>query len=129
MKPNLQKQGGFSLLEVIITLLIIAVILSLYQAALGTVFVTRTAKDQETALLIANNKLEELRAGGYNNLPAGGSFNDAQLSLLPGGSASLTVTDYSSTTKQTLVNVQWLDPVGLKKSISITTLITKYGGL
>lgn len=127
-KPN--SKTGFSLLEVIVTIFIIGLVLVLYQAALGKVKLIQYAKNQEIAFRVANNKIEELRAGGYSALPASGSFSDSQLNSLLNSSANMTITDYNADTKQVIITIQWQDPSGSSlKNVSLATLITKTGGL
>ena len=114
----------------IISLFIIGLILALYQAVLGNVRLIQYAKDQEIALRVANNKMEELRAGGYTALPASGSFSDSQLNALSSSTAAMAITDFNATTKEVLITIQWREAVGTSaKNISLTTLITKTGGL
>lgn len=121
---------GFSLIEVVVALFIIGVILVLYQVSSNAVLLSRSAKNQEIALRIANNKMEELRAGGYAALPESSSFSDSQMSSLPGSSATMVITDFNTDTKQILITVQWQEPGSLiPRTISLTTLITKVGGL
>lgn len=130
LKTKLNLKLGFSLLEVIVTLFIIGLVLVLYQASLGKVKLIQYAKNQEIALRVANNKIEELRAGGYSALPASGNFSDSQLNSLSNSSASMTITDYNADTKQVLITIQWKEPTGSAlKNISLATLITKTGGL
>lgn len=129
-KSKTINNNGFSLLEVAISLFIIGLILVLYQAVLGNVRLIQYTKDQEIALRVANNKIEELRAVGYDALPASGSFSDSQLSALSAAAATMAVTDYNATTKKVLVTIQWKEAGGTAaKNISLTTLITKTGGL
>jgi prepilin-type N-terminal cleavage/methylation domain-containing protein len=124
------SQKGFSLLEIVITIAIIGMILLLYQIFLSNLFLSRDAKNQEIALRIANNKIEELRAVGYDSLPVSGTFSDTQLSLLSQSSATMTITDFNVDTKQILVTIQWIEPSSPNyKTISLTTLVTKAGGL
>lgn len=114
----------------IVTLFIIGLVFTLYQAALGKVRLIRYAKNQEIALRVANNKMEELRAAGYAALPSSGSFSDSQLDSLSNSAATMTITDYNSDIKQVLINIEWQEPTGSSlKNISLTTLITKTGGL
>ena len=105
-----KQQRGFSLLEIIITIAIIGMILLLYQIFLSNLFLSRDAKNQEIALRIANNKIEELRAVGYDSLPSSGVFFDTQLNLLSQSSAAMTITDFNADTKQVLVTIQWFEP-------------------
>lgn len=121
---------GFSLVETFISLFILAAVLLLFQAILGTVFLSQQANHQEIALLVAQNKMENLRALGYNNLPSSGSFSDSLLSSLPQSLASITVSDFNVATKQVSARVQWQEPFSLTpRFVSLTTLITKTGGL
>ena len=117
-------------MEIIVTLLIIGVILLLYQASLNNLFLSRDAEHQEIALRLANNKIEELRAGGYDALPGSGSFFDTQLGLLPGGAATMAVSEFNTNTKKIIITVQWQEPgISASRTLSLTTLITKIGGL
>lgn len=130
MKKTYNSQYGFSLVEAVVALFIIGVILTLYQASLNTVFLISNTKNQEIALKIANNKMEELRADGYAALPDNGSFSDSQLDLLSGSSAAMTITDFNSDTKQIVIVIQWQGRgSAVQQTISATTLITKTGGL
>jgi len=130
MKKRLNSKSGFTLLEVIVTLFIVGLVLVLYQATLGKVKLIRYAKDQEIALRVANNKIEELRAAGYAALPASGSFTDSQLNTLTNCTANMAITDYNTTTKMVIITIQWREPVNTSlRNISLTTLITKTGGL
>jgi prepilin-type N-terminal cleavage/methylation domain-containing protein len=121
---------GFSLIEVIVTLMIAGFALVLFQTALGKTKLIQYAKNQEIALRVANNKIEELRAGGYSALPSTGSFSDAQLNDLPNVSASMAITDFNDDTKQVVITIQWQDPPSVSlKTVSLATLVTKTGGL
>jgi len=127
-KQNLNQ--GFSLLEVIITLMIAGFALVLFQTALGKTKLIQYAKNQEIALRVANNKIEELRSGGYPALPSTGSFSDAQLNDLPNASANMDVTDFNDDTKQIVITIQWQEPPSISpKTVSLATLVTKTGGL
>ncbi|MDD3486925.1 MAG: type II secretion system protein [Candidatus Moranbacteria bacterium] len=124
------EKTGFSILEVFITIFIIGVILILYQASLSGFYIIRTVKDQEIALRVANNKLEELRSAGYDNIPSTGSFNNPQLSDFLDKSSILTVEDFNAETKQITVTINWREKAGAPfKNVSLTTLVTKNGGI
>lgn len=132
MKTNKNNRNsfGFSLLEVLVTIFIAGLILLIYGASSNILFLSRSAKDQEIALRVANNKIEELRAVGYDALPASGGFSDSQLNLLQGSFATMTITDFNADTKQIIVTVQWQEPgSSVLRTISLPTLITKVGGL
>lgn len=130
INKNKNSKKGFSFIEVIVTLFIVGAVLVLYQAAAGVMRLMKTAKNQEIALQVANNEIEELRAGGYASLPASGGFSSSQLSALTSGSGNLTITSLNADTKQILVSVQWRETGGsVVRNISLTTLVTKTGGL
>ena len=130
LKLKINSKSGFSLLEVLVTLFFVGLILVLYQSALGKMRLVRYAQGEETALRVANNKIEELRAQGYAALPASGSFSDSQLNTLSNPSAAMNITDYNATTKKIIVTIQWRQPPSnVVRNITLTTLITKTGGL
>lgn len=121
---------GFSLIEVIIAIGVIAAVVGLYTATLKTFSVTRNASHGGVALRIAERELESLRASGYAAVPASGSFSDAQLATLSeSASGTLTVSNLNASTKQVVVTVAWEDPAGGARSVSLATLITQTGGL
>ena len=132
MKQKTKKNSkvGFSLLEVLVTIFIVGLILVLYQTALSKVRLIRYVDNQETALRVANNKIEELRAGGYDALPASGSFLDSQLDNMTSCSANMDISDFNTTTKKVIITIEWQQPPSTSvRNISLTTLITKTGGL
>lgn len=98
------------------------------QTSARVITLNRGSKYQETALRIANSKLQNLRTTAYNSLPASGNFNDGLLSSLPNSQATLTMTDYNSKTKQAEVTVSWRNPTGQTVQVQLHTLITQ-GGL
>ena len=121
---------GFSLIEVVIAIFIITVMFAFYQAALRSTALARSAKYKDLALRIANNKMEELRAGGYGSLPASSPFSDPLLSSLPSGSAAMSISDYNDKTKQVSAIVSWKELAGSEShSVSLSTLITQVGGI
>lgn len=125
-----KNKKGFSLIEAVITIFIIGVVLVLYQSAVSTIRLTKIAKDQEIALRVANNKIEELRTGGYANLPESGGFSDAQLSVLPSGSGNMEISNFNADTKQVLVEVEWQETGSSSaRNVTLATLITKTGGM
>lgn len=122
---------GFTLIEVVVSIFIMGVMLLLLQAVVHGGVLVRTSKNQGIALAIARNELESLRGGGYAALPASGSFSDSLVGMLPpAATTTLTVSAYTTKTKQVTVTVTWLDPGSPASStISLATLITQTGGL
>ncbi len=122
---------GFSLVEVIVSILIVGVMLILLLAVTHSNVLVRTAENQGIALSVARNKLEGLRSGGYAALPSSGTFPDSLISTLPAlATTTLTVSVYNAKTKQVSVSVIWRDPGSSASStVSLSTLITETGGL
>ncbi|OGG78086.1 hypothetical protein A3A36_02880 [Candidatus Kaiserbacteria bacterium RIFCSPLOWO2_01_FULL_52_12b] len=119
---------GFSLVEILVTLFILGTMLVISQAIFLGAPVIQGAKNQDLALKIARNEVEVLRALGYTSLPVSSSFTDSLLSSLSSGSGALVVSDFNLGTKQVVVTVSWMER-GVAESVSLTTLITKAGGL
>jgi prepilin-type N-terminal cleavage/methylation domain-containing protein len=123
------KRHGFSLIEMLVALLIMSVTAAFVTVVMGTVKFTRDVAYENSAFRIADSKLEELRAGGYATLPAGGAFSDPGLADLPQGAASTSVTVWNAKTKQVRAGVAWFGADGRTHTVSLTTLITESGGL
>lgn len=125
-----RSHGGFSLIEVLISVFIVGVTIILFQTALQGVFLVRIANHKEIALRIANNKMEYVRALPYASLPTSGTFSDSQMSSIPSGSGTLTVANFNSKVKQVTAAVTWVEPHdSMQRSVSISTLITEIGGI
>jgi type II secretory pathway pseudopilin PulG len=125
-----KSKSGFSLVEVLVTIFFVGLILVLYQTALSKMRLIRYVTNEQIALQVANNKVEELRAGGYAALPASGSFSDSQLNTLSSCSANVSISDFNASTKTVAVTIEWQQPPSTSvRSISLTTLITKTGGI
>ena len=123
---NLQQ--GFSLVEVIILIFIVAILFNLAIMEVQTLVISHRQQYEDIAYHIANKEMESLRATSFSSLPSSGSISDAQLNQIPSGSGSFTVTDYAgySGLKKIVVTVIWND--GSSKSVVINTLAGK-GGL
>ncbi|OGG40278.1 hypothetical protein A2118_02240 [Candidatus Kaiserbacteria bacterium GWA2_50_9] len=123
------NKRGFTLVEIIVALFIMSVGVVFATMVIGTMQVTRDSAFENVAFHIAENKLNELRAGGYAALPANGSFSDSQLTSLPQSLASTTITTLNAKTKQVATGVSWLGADGQTRVVSLTTLIVESGGL
>jgi len=122
------KQDGSSLIEVIVSLLMVAVLLVLYASALNTVRQARKLRNENIAYHIANKEMESLRNISYASLPANGVINDALLSQLPSGAGTYTTGAYPgyANVKEIVVTVTWND--GLARQILLKSL-SGIGGL
>jgi len=124
----MRTSRGFSLIEIIVSIFIVGVMLFVSQAILFGAPIVKNAKDQDLALKIAGNEIEGLRALGYASLPSSGSFSDSMLASLTSGSGNIIISDFNTGTKKVVATVSWTEK-GTTKSISLSTLITKIGGL
>lgn len=113
----------------LVALFIMSVTAAFVTIVTGTIKVTRDATYENAAFRIADNKLDELRAGGYAALPVSGSFSDPALAALPQGVASTSITNLNAKTKRVSAGVSWQGADGLAKFVSLATFITESGGL
>lgn len=121
---------GFSLIEIIVSIFIVGIMLTLLQAVIRSGVIAKTSKSQGIALSIVRNEIENLRVNGYNAIPSSGTFSDSLLNTLPSATTSLLVSDYNDKTKQVTAQVQWQDAGSVASStVSLSTLITQVGGL
>lgn len=116
-------------MEVLIALFILSVTIAFVVLITGMIKVIRDSAYENRAFHIAENKLDDLRKGGYAALPANGAFTDPELANLPQGLASTSVSVWNAKTKQVQTGVSWLTANGSLKYVTLTTLMTQTGGL
>ncbi len=121
-------QSGFTLVEVLVTIFIVGALIALLSATISLTSLIRDSKYSDIALRIATHKLENERARGYASTTPG-AFSDSLLSLLPGGTATSSVTNFNAKTKHVTVTVTWIGAGSSTRSQSLNTLITEVGGL
>ncbi|MBI2607905.1 MAG: prepilin-type N-terminal cleavage/methylation domain-containing protein [Candidatus Doudnabacteria bacterium] len=116
------SQKGISLIEVLISLGMLAVLLILYVAALNVVAITKKLRFENLAYHVASTQVEELRSIPVESLPPSGTITDALLAQIPQGAGSFTVVDSGSFTglKEISVTVTWND--GIAKQLELETL-------
>lgn len=124
----MKNKQGFTLIELVVALGLIAVTLFGYFAVLKTVTLTRFAKHQALAYQVAIKKVEELKAVPFGSLPVSGSFTDSALAALPQVQANLTVADYggSAGIKEITVTISWQESAGAK-NVQVKTILTSGG--
>lgn len=125
----MQPARGFSFIEVTVSLFIIGIVILLGTTILKSAPLTRHTAYQDTAVKIATNEIEILRAAGYDAIPTSGIFSDTLLTTLPSGTAALAVSTFNTNTKTVTATVSWIEKDGAAYSVPITSLITKVGGL
>src|SRR5438874_2431639 len=87
-------QSGMSLMEVIVTMFLLSVLLAFYIAALNTVTITKKLTYEDLAYHAANKQMEILRNTAFASLPTSGTITDSQLTRIPSGSGSFTISNY-----------------------------------
>lgn len=126
---NLQKENGFGILEVVVTLFIVGVTLLLFAVVSNAVVLNKYNRYKEIALRIAEHELQVLRTTPYANLPASGSVSNAQLSTIPSGAGTINITEVSTGLSQATVTITWLNPTGtVNQQVSLATYLWQ-GGL
>lgn len=131
--PKLKLQGGFTLIEIVLSLLLILAILTVFFASSGTYTTNRGANLAAIATKIATRQIETLRKTSYASLPScpsptGCNISDSDLAKLPSSSAKQFIDSYQSSAdiKQVTVGVEWV-VAGSSKNIKLDTLIYKNG--
>lgn len=123
------KRSGFTLIEILIIVFIIAILGTILLTTSGTLSQRHNSNLQSRAAKVASKEIERLRNLNFASLPGTGSVTgDPDLSKLPSGTALRTVTNYqgSSQIKQVNVTVTW-QVNGNDRQISMETLIYQYG--
>ena len=126
----LSSQSGFTLLEVVISIVLLGLVFLMYQTMLDTVRFTDRARFDDIGLSIATEQMEIYRATDFNLLPdTPVDVVDSDLSQLPEGQGTVTITDYGSVDsgiKHILVEIEW-DDKGANRIVSLDSLLTDGG--
>jgi type II secretory pathway pseudopilin PulG len=133
------------MVDAMVGLLLLAIAGILFTAIFPTGFsAVRQARESERAVVITQQKLEQLRALGYEslsypNLRSGGvpvvdetpttspySFTETDnlASFFSGVSSTLAITDDSTHTKKVVVTITWKSSSGATHTMTAQTLIT-----
>jgi len=125
---KLPKRLGFTLIEVLITLALVSVLISIFFTATNIWRWIRHVRWQTFAKQIASREIEQLRNTPYDNLPASGSFSDSNMTKIPQGSGqmNIAVVNGQADLSQVKVTVFWVQE-GQTKSIQLDTLMSKNG--
>jgi prepilin-type N-terminal cleavage/methylation domain-containing protein len=122
-------QSGFTLIEVVITIFLVVLMLVFFQVAASTMRLATIAQQKERVSRVIGQKIETLRAAGYDGVGSSGTFTDPQLNNLQNVSASTTISDYNAEIKQVTVGVSWLGAGSTTRYLGATTLLVNSGGL
>jgi prepilin-type N-terminal cleavage/methylation domain-containing protein len=127
MSP-VQNKKGSTLIEVLISIAILAITFVIFQATINAVFLNRESQHRELALRAAQTEIDNLRSVSFANIPTSSSFSNSMLNSLPQSQAIRTVTTINSTTKQLGITVSWREPTANNTStVNLTTIITQSG--
>lgn len=126
---------GFSLVEVTLVVLMVGFIVLLISNLPSSIKLIGDSKSSSMARDIANQKLEDVRNLGYDDIANGTTpISDPRLTNLVSGTGTVSVADCSDTVckngesiKQVTVEVDWSE-AGKSKSLTLSTLVAK-GGL
>jgi len=118
MPARIPSRNGFTLLEIIITMVILSLgILVLSQAFSMGMLASRDVENVDLALNIAQAKMEEIRNTSFSNIGSSGPTNDSNFSNF-----TTTITVTGTDPKQVGVTVAW-NVQGGSTSVALTTLI------
>jgi len=122
-----KKQAGMSIVEVIVSILLIVILFSLLVMEYRVLLISKSQKYQNIAYHVANKEMEDLRSTVLSGLQASGTISDPLLSQLPSGDGNYTVDDSAdySGLKELTVTVTWND--GVSKSVVLKTLASSAG--
>lgn len=124
------KQNGFTLLEIVISVGLLALLFGFYNLMVETVLFTNRGRFDDIGRSVAVEQLEIARSIDFGLLDNGSvAISDDDLDLLPQGSGTMVVADYGSADsgiKEVVVSVNWVDR-GITRDVTLTTLITDGG--
>lgn len=123
------EQGGFTLVEIMVTIVVAAVVIgSLSQVTTSFLHVSQRGRYLNLANSFIEGKVEALRNQGFNSLSTGTTSLTSSLpsQLPPGSTASMTITSPSSGLDQVDLTVTYKDQ-GQTYSYGYTTYIGELG--
>lgn len=129
-RAALQSERGFTLLEVVISVLLLTLVFSFFDVMTQTLRFTNRGRFDDIGRSIGIEHLEIYRAMDFNLLPSGTvAISDPELASLPNGTGSAVFSDYGSADSgivQVEVTINWLDK-GVPRDVALTSLLTNGG--
>lgn len=124
----LKKDGGFTVLELLITIGLIGIIIpAVYLSINALVVINKRSRNIAIVNIVADNKVESLRSKGYNNITSGENIFTSELpSELPKpNSATLNVA--TSNGKKTVdITISFQD-YSKQRTVKYRTIISEMG--
>ena len=122
------KSGGFTVLELLITVGLVGILVpSLYLAVNSINITNKRSRNIFLANVSAENKIEKLRSGGYNSITTGElDFTNELPSELPKPNKALLKISASEGKKTIEVSINFQD-AGRQRSTQYKTIISETG--
>ena len=118
------RSRGFTLIEILLVILLVsAVFFPLLHVFSTGLLVSSDVKGSNTAVILAQQKLEELRNAPYTAIT---SEVKSAITDSPAYSRQIIVNEQSTNLKDVTVIVYWKPGEGSETSVSIETYITNY---
>jgi len=126
---NKNRQNGFTIVELIVTIVIAGIIIPAVALALNNLTaINHRARDLAIANTVAQNKVETLRSIGYNSIATGTVDFSSDLPSSMGAPKSASYTTSTPTTgeKQIDITISYTD-YGVTRSLTFRTYISELG--
>lgn len=131
----MKKQGGSSLIEVLLVLVMLGFLVILMSVLPNAITLIQRSKNLDLGREIAAKQIEDKRQTNFADLANGSTaISDSRLILLPGGSGNLLIEDCglgictnSENIKQVTVTINWTERNNPQR-ISLKTFVGE-GGL
>lgn len=121
-----RKSGGFTLVEVLLSMMVLMFAALIFTAAFPTSQISRMkAVHMSYAMGVAQQTIEQSRAGGYANLIEGTSETSIPADL-PGAQQNTSITQFSANTKKVEVTITWGGYRMVGGTVRLATLITDH---
>jgi prepilin-type N-terminal cleavage/methylation domain-containing protein len=129
--PSLRR--GYTFIEVLIALFIIAVMILVFATAQQTTLLTKKMREETIASHIAERQMEELRSMNFASINSSASLSDPDVAKLTSGIVSRAVSDFANDDadgedelKLVTITVTWQSLTGTRV-LNVTTLVTRQG--
>ena len=120
------RRSGFTLLEVLLAVFVLALTALILAAAFPTAQISRIkAAHVSYAVNLSRQTMEEKRSAGYSNLLAGTTEITVPAEL-PGGQMTTIISQYSPHIKQIEVTITWSGYRRVGGSTTLATLVSDH---
>lgn len=121
-----RKSGGFTLVEVLLSMMVLMFAALIFTAAFPTSQISRMkAVHMSYAMGLAQQTLEEKRSAGYSNLLEGTSETSIPAEL-PGAQQETYITQFGPNTKKVEVTITWGGYRKVGGTMRLATLISDH---